>query len=183
MNSGRKIAPEARAVRNQVIAKRKFEKAWGGKRRGHSPPFFLPIVLSTVLWRRLQEREYGNDRHFGNRMVGQRYRSFRSSNDPCRSGVATTLFSLRLLRQTDFQSAYTQYRSNLGRAILLGLEFLVAADIIATILIEPTITRAGALGIIVLIRTFLSFSLETEIEGCWPWERARIRNDPRSRRP
>jgi uncharacterized membrane protein len=96
--------------------------------------------------------------------------------------VATTLFSLRVLRQTDFQSAYTQYRSNLGRAILLGLEFLVAGDIIATILIEPTITRAGALGIIVLIRTFLSFSLETEIEGCWPWERARIRNDPRSRR-
>jgi uncharacterized membrane protein len=91
--------------------------------------------------------------------------------------MATALFSLRLLRKTDFKPAYTQYRSNLGRAILLGLEFLVAGDIIATILVEPTITRAGALGIIVLIRTFLSFSLETEIEGCWPWERARIRND------
>ena len=95
--------------------------------------------------------------------------------------VATALFALRVLRKTDFNSAYTQYRSNLGRAILLGLEFLVAGDIIATILIEPTITRAGALGIVVLIRTFLSFSLETEIEGCWPWERARIRDHPRSR--
>ena len=62
------------------------------------------------------------------------------------------------------------YRSNLGRAILLGLEFLVAADIIGTVSIDPTFESLGSLGMIVLIRTFLSFSLEVEINGRWPWE-------------
>lgn len=62
-------------------------------------------------------------------------------------------------------------RSDLGRAILLGLEFLVAADIINTIAIEPTLESVAVLGGIVLIRTFLSFSLEVEIEGRWPWRR------------
>ena len=93
--------------------------------------------------------------------------------------VATTLFSLGSCEK-QISSRLTLNTVQIGRAILLGLEFLVAGDIIATILIEPTITRAGALGIIVLIRTFLSFSLETEIEGCWPWERAHSRNDTRS---
>ena len=95
---------------------------------------------------------------------------------------STVSFSSQLYQTKDFDSAYSRYRSNLGRAILLGLEFLVAGDIIATILVEPTIASASALGIIVLIRTFLSFSLETEIEGCWPWERARLRNGSRTHR-
>jgi uncharacterized membrane protein len=63
-------------------------------------------------------------------------------------------------------------RSNLGRAILLGLEFLVAADIINTVAIEPTMDSVLVLAGIVLIRTFLSWSLEVEIEGRWPWQRA-----------
>jgi uncharacterized membrane protein len=63
-------------------------------------------------------------------------------------------------------------RSNLGRAILLGLEFLVAADIINTVAIEPTMDSVAVLAGIVLIRTFLSWSLEVEIEGRWPWQRA-----------
>lgn len=67
--------------------------------------------------------------------------------------------------------AFNLYRSNIGRAILLGLEFLVAADIINTVAIEPTIDSLLILGGIVLIRTFLSFSLEVEIEGRWPWAR------------
>ena len=67
--------------------------------------------------------------------------------------------------------AFNLYRSNLGRAILLGLEFLVAADIINTVAIEPTLQSLLILGGIVLIRTFLSFSLEVEIEGRWPWDR------------
>jgi uncharacterized membrane protein len=67
--------------------------------------------------------------------------------------------------------AFGLYRSNLGRAILLGLEFLVAADIINTVAIEPSIQSLLILGGIILIRTFLSFSLEVEIEGRWPWER------------
>ena len=67
--------------------------------------------------------------------------------------------------------AYSAYRSSVGRAILLGLEFLVAADIISTVAIEPTLQSLAILAGIVLIRTFLSFSLEVEIEGRWPWQR------------
>lgn len=61
-------------------------------------------------------------------------------------------------------------RRRLGRSILTGLELLVAADIIRTVAIEPTMESVLVLGIIVLIRTFLSFSLEVEIEGRWPWQ-------------
>jgi uncharacterized membrane protein len=67
--------------------------------------------------------------------------------------------------------AYDSYRANLGRSILLGLELLVGADIIATVTSPLTVESVGLLGLVVLIRTFLSFSLETEIEGHWPWNR------------
>ncbi|MEE9097368.1 DUF1622 domain-containing protein [Pseudarthrobacter phenanthrenivorans] len=66
------------------------------------------------------------------------------------------------------------YRSNrqlLGRSILLGLELLVAADIIRTVAVTPTFVSVGVLAIIVLIRTFLSFSLKLEITGRWPWQK------------
>jgi uncharacterized membrane protein len=62
------------------------------------------------------------------------------------------------------------YRQNLGRAILLGLELLVAGDIIKTVAVAPTLQNMIVLGAIVLIRTFLSFSLELEINGRWPWQ-------------
>ena len=65
-----------------------------------------------------------------------------------------------------------RFRSDLGRGILLGLEFLVAADIIDTVAIEPTLNSVAVLAGIVLIRTFLSWSLQVEIEGRWPWQRA-----------
>lgn len=65
---------------------------------------------------------------------------------------------------------YSHYRKQLSRAILLGLEFLVAADIIRTVAIEPTFRTVGVLGAIVLIRTFLSFTLEVEVTGKWPWQ-------------
>ena len=68
---------------------------------------------------------------------------------------------------------HDQYRSSMGRSILLGLEFLVAADIIGTVAIEPTLNSLAVLAGIVLIRTFLSFSLEVEIEGRWPWQKGR----------
>ncbi len=84
--------------------------------------------------------------------------------------IATFSFLRRLWRQERFEQLYPAYRSNLGRAILLGLEFLVAADIIGTVAIDPTVESLGGLGLIVLIRTFLSFALEVEINGCWPWE-------------
>ena len=86
-------------------------------------------------------------------------------------GVTATLLFLRsLLGRGTFLDAYRSYRSNLGRAILLGLELLVAGDIIATILVEQTLESVTVLGVVVLIRTFLSFSLEAEIEGRWPWQ-------------
>jgi uncharacterized membrane protein len=65
---------------------------------------------------------------------------------------------------------YKVFRTRLGRAIILGLELLVAADILRTISTEPTLTDVAILGGIVLIRTFLSFSLEVELEGRWPWQ-------------
>lgn len=87
-------------------------------------------------------------------------------------GLATLVFLIRGVRDRDWRAAYTNYRANLGRGILLGLELLVGADIISTITAPLTLETVGLLGLVVLIRTFLSFSLETEIEGCWPWRRA-----------
>jgi uncharacterized membrane protein len=84
---------------------------------------------------------------------------------------ATGRFLLRDLRSGDPVRAYERYRANLGRGILLGLEILVGADIVATVTAPLTFRSVGLLGLIVLIRTFLSFSLETEIEGRWPWRR------------
>ncbi len=67
---------------------------------------------------------------------------------------------------------YTVSRRNLGRAILLGLELLVAGDIIRTVAVSPTLQNLAVLGAIVLLRTFLSLSLEMEVNGRWPWQHA-----------
>ena len=80
-------------------------------------------------------------------------------------------FVLSGVRSGDWPGAYDGARANLGRGILLGLELLVGADIIATVTAPLTWESVGLLGAIVLIRTFLSFSLETEIEGVVPWRR------------
>jgi uncharacterized membrane protein len=76
------------------------------------------------------------------------------------------------LRTGDRKTAYDQFRANLGRGILLGLEFLVGADIVATVTAPLTWESVSLLGMIVLIRTLLSFSLEIEIEGVVPWRRS-----------
>jgi uncharacterized membrane protein len=86
--------------------------------------------------------------------------------------LATATFVRDGVRASDWRSAYPRYRSDIGRGILLGLELLVGADIISTITAPLTFESVGLLAGIVAIRTFLSFSLETEIEGCWPWQRA-----------
>ena len=88
--------------------------------------------------------------------------------------VSSSYFLWQLLNAGDLADAYQGYRANLGRGILLGLEFLIAADIIGTVAVEPTLQNLGVLAIIVLIRTFLSFTLEVEIQGRWPWQHARI---------
>jgi uncharacterized membrane protein len=77
-------------------------------------------------------------------------------------------------------SVYRSYRQLLGRSILLGLELLVAADIIRTVAVMPTYESVGVLAIIVLIRTFLSFSLELEITGRWPWQKEPSPSEPSS---
>lgn len=83
------------------------------------------------------------------------------------------LFARDLLGQA--AEAYTRLRRNLGRVILLGLEVLIIGDIIRTIVVTPTLENVGVLGAIVLIRIVLSFSLEVEIDGTWPWNRWRTR--------
>jgi len=75
---------------------------------------------------------------------------------------------------TTREQAFTSLRRNLGRAILLGLEVLIVADIIRTILVEPTVESVVVLGAIVAIRVVLSFALEVEMDGVWPWSRWRI---------
>jgi uncharacterized membrane protein len=75
------------------------------------------------------------------------------------------------------RGAFARARQNVGRAILLGLELLIIADIVLTITIEATIESTAILGIIVLVRTFLSFSLEIELEGVLPWRRGATPND------
>jgi len=85
--------------------------------------------------------------------------------------LAAAGFGRRLVRRANFQDAYHVLRADLGRAILLGLELLVIADIIGTVAIEPTLQNLGVLAVIVAIRTFLSFALELEVSGHWPWQR------------
>ena len=83
--------------------------------------------------------------------------------------IASVAFVMRWLRESEIEAAYHSYRADLGRAILLGLELLVIADIIGTVAIEPTFQSLGVLALIVAIRTFLSFALELEVSGRWPW--------------
>lgn len=84
--------------------------------------------------------------------------------------ISTCRFLFR--RQEGPANSYKLYRQGLGRAILLGLEFLVAGDIIRTVVVAPTLENVLILGLIVLIRTFLSIALQLEVDGRWPWQRA-----------
>lgn len=93
------------------------------------------------------------------------------------SAITLAFFLVALVRRMRVADAVERFRSDLGRAILLGLEFLVAADIISTVVIEMTLESVAALAGIVFIRTLLSFSLEAEIDGRWPWQRAAAEKD------
>ncbi len=89
-------------------------------------------------------------------------------------GLAAALVraGLALVGGQGANEGYRIVRTVFGRSILLGLEFLVAADIIRTVAVQPSLENVAVLGLIVLIRTFLSFSLGVEIDGRWPWQRA-----------
>ena len=84
-------------------------------------------------------------------------------------GIVLSLARFLLRRQV--ADPYRALRQDLGRTILLGLEFLVAADIIRTVAVTPSLQNVTVLAFIVLIRTFLSLALEVELEGKWPWHR------------
>jgi uncharacterized membrane protein len=84
--------------------------------------------------------------------------------------VALFRGSVRYLFQLDQPGAYENYKHQMGRSLLLGLEFLVAGDVVRTVALEPTLNNVAVLGLLVLIRTFLSWSLAVEMEGRWPWQ-------------
>lgn len=86
--------------------------------------------------------------------------------------------AVRLLKRAETDAVFQELRQSLGRGILLGLEFLVAADIIYTVAVELTFETIGALAIVVLIRTFLSFTLEVEMYGRWPWQDKKSNDKP-----
>lgn len=88
--------------------------------------------------------------------------------------VALLGYVVAVIRPADRTGAYHRLRRNLGRVILLGLEVLIVGDIVRTIVVDPTVESVVVLGLIVLIRIVLSFSLEVEIDGTWPWSRWRL---------
>lgn len=90
--------------------------------------------------------------------------------------IAVVLGVRSLQRREGGQAAFTVLRTTLGSAILLGLEVLVAADLIRTITSKPSLEEAAILGMIVIIRTILSMSIQIEIEGTLPWRRALLRS-------
>lgn len=94
------------------------------------------------------------------------------------AALATFLFTQRV-RSNDRTAAYSAFRSTLGRSILLGLEFLVAGDIVKSLVINPTLDDLIVLAGLVLVRTFLSISLGVEINGHWPWEDTRMARESR----
>lgn len=90
------------------------------------------------------------------------------------SAVALVRFVVDARRPATSATAYQTVRRSLGRGILLGLEILIVADIVRTIVVDPTFESVAVLGLIVVIRIVLSFSLEVEIDGTWPWRRASL---------
>jgi uncharacterized membrane protein len=88
------------------------------------------------------------------------------------SVLAFAGYGLELLRGTQRLVAFKDLRASLGRSILLGLEVLVVADIVRTIVVEPTLESAATLGVIVIVRILLSFAIDVEVDGVAPWRKA-----------
>ncbi len=87
--------------------------------------------------------------------------------------VSFAVFARRAWHPERRLGSYNELRRNLGRSILVGLEVLIVADIVRTIVVDPTIDSVVVLGAIVLIRILLSFSIDAEVDGAWPWNRWR----------
>ena len=84
---------------------------------------------------------------------------------------SVVLAAIKLIKKSEKDKIYHSFRIMVGRCILLGLELLIAADIIRSLALQLTLQSVGLLGIIVLVRTFLSFSMEVEMNGRWPWQK------------
>ena len=84
--------------------------------------------------------------------------------------IASALYLIEGALRQPFGEAYGRYKVRLGRGLLLGLEVLIAGDVIRTVALEPTLSNASVLALLVIIRTFLSWSLLLEIEARWPWQ-------------
>ena len=96
---------------------------------------------------------------------------------------AFLVFASRAMHAETVKGSYGALRRNLGRCILLGLEVLIIADIVRTIIVDPTLESVAVLGAIVVIRILLSFSLEVEIDGLWPWRRWQLDRGKESNAP
>ena len=88
--------------------------------------------------------------------------------------AALIAYAISVWQSPTRPEAYRKLRQRLGRAILLGLEILIVGDIVRTIIVDPTVRSVAVLGMIVVIRIVLSFALEVEIDGAWPWSRWRL---------
>lgn len=95
--------------------------------------------------------------------------------------LISSAWFLRSLPHTKQLAAYKELRRNIGRSIVLGLEFLIAGDIIQTVTVSPTFESVTVLAVIVLIRTFLTITLTLEVEGHWPWQGESADAEARSR--
>ncbi len=92
-------------------------------------------------------------------------------------GIAYAIVRYFLHTRLKVDGAYRRFKDRIGNSLLLGLEFLVAADIIRTVALNPTLQSVAVLGLLVLIRTFLSWALVVEIEEKWPWQEKRVASD------
>ncbi len=94
--------------------------------------------------------------------------------------IATGAYAVYQRDPARRRTAYRVYRQQVGKSILLGLEFLVAADIIRTVAVAPTFAGVGVLAVVVAVRTFLSFALDVELSGQWPWQSPPKQSPPTS---
>lgn len=85
--------------------------------------------------------------------------------------VIAFVVGIRAIRQVGVHESIERVKQTIGRGLLLGLDLLIAADVIRTVTLEPTLENVAALGLLVVVRTFLAWSLMVELEGRWPWQR------------
>ena len=94
--------------------------------------------------------------------------------------VRATIRAKNQLSTADKEQLFWEFRREIGRAMMLGLEFLIAGDIVRTVVVDHTLTDVASLGLLVLVRTVLVFTIHLEVEGRWPWQTAPVKSDAQS---